>query len=244
MKLRTLIIDDEYLARDLLKAFLKDYHQVDIVGECENGFDGIAQINELKPDLVLLDIQMPKLTGLEMLEMLEHQSHIVFITAYDQYALKAFELNAVDYLLKPFNKQRLFEALDRVVVRVNAQEKAPDKGGLAHHAQEDSLSRIVVKYKQRIVVVPVEDIFHVEAMDDYVLLHTKSMRYVKQCTMKSLEESLDASLFVRVHRSHMVQISQIERIENDENNAQVVLLKCGKQVKVSKSGFKRLKEVL
>ncbi|MFV0522812.1 MAG: LytR/AlgR family response regulator transcription factor [Mangrovibacterium sp.] len=243
MKLRTLIIDDEYLARDLLRSFLRNHPQIEIIGECENGFEGIAEINELKPDLVLLDIQMPRLTGLEMLDMLAYKPHIIFTTAYDQYALKAFELCAVDYLLKPFSKQRLLDAMAKVIDRIDSKGNILEIDKL-QAACSESLKRVVVKDKQRIVVIPVEDIFHIEAMDDYVLFYTKQKRYVKQCTMKSLEKALDEAQFVRIHRSHIVQLTHIERIEVGENDAHFVQLKSGKHVKVSKSGYKRLKSVL
>lgn len=244
MKIRTLIIDDESLARDLLRTFLQAHPQIEIIGECEHGFDGLDKIDTMKPDLVLLDIQMPKLTGLEMIELLSYQPHIIFTTAYDQYALKAFELSAVDYLLKPFAKDRLFDAIEKVKQRMFNQEKINLNEELSPLLSVPVKQRIVVKDKQRVVVVPVEDIFHFEALDDYVLLHTKQARYIKQCTMKSLEESLDKQQFVRVHRSHLVQVAYIAHLEQAATDSYAVLLKNGKQVRVSKSGYKRLKEIL
>ncbi len=241
--IRTIIVEDEMLARQLLHSFLKDCPDVDIVGECANAFEGIEMINELKPDLVLLDIQMPKLTGLEMLEMLTYKPRVIFTTAYDEFAIKAFELSAVDYLLKPFSKQRLFEAVEKLKERgwdVNNQEI--DK--LGSQLNGKVVERLVVKDRQRISIIPLHQIVRIEAMDDYVIIITEEGRYIKQITMKALEEQLSPSSFVRVHRSHIVNVAQIERVDTKDKDGFKLTLLNEEQVKVSRTGYKKLKTLL
>ncbi|WP_320168345.1 LytTR family transcriptional regulator DNA-binding domain-containing protein [Mangrovibacterium marinum] len=244
-KLNVLLVDDEELARDLLKSYLKGHEKVQLIGECENGFEGVQKINELKPDLVFLDIQMPKITGFEMLQLLDHKPEIIFTTAYDQYALKAFEINAVDYLLKPFSKERMCAAIDKVVERRGqAQEQSQRISRLSEYADEEYLDRVVVKDRHRIHIIPIEQIRYIESMDDYVLIYTDEGRQMKQNTMKFFESHLDPHEFIRIHRSYIVRVSQIEEIQQYEKESYVVILKDKTKLKVSKSGYKNLKEAL
>jgi two-component system LytT family response regulator len=244
--IRTIIIEDEILARNLLKSYLAFNPKIEIIAECENGFEGLKAINELKPDLVFLDVQMPKLTGFEMLELLEFKPEIIFTTAYNQFAIKAFEQNAVDYLLKPFPKDRLLKAVDRAIERIKGdrQDELPiDK--LTEIPESDTIERIVVKDKNKIHIIPVEQIRYIESLDDYVMVYTKEKRYVKQKTMKYFEEHLNTKEFVRIHRSYIVRVEEIAEIQQYEKEAHIVILKNDHaKLKVSKTGYKNLKEVL
>ncbi len=244
-KLRTIIVEDEELARNLMKTFLNDNDDVEIIGECENGFEGVKMINELKPDLVFLDIQMPKITGFEMLELLDHKPHIIFATAYDQYALKAFEYNAADYLLKPYSKDRLEEAVAKVLDRVQSEGKESDVAEkVADYPREGYLDRVVVKDRHKIHIAPVDAIRYIESMDDYVMIYTTEGRWMKQKTMKYFETSLDPKNFVRIHRSYIVKVDEIAEIQQYEKESYVVILHDKTRLKVSKTGYKNLKDIL
>lgn len=244
-KLRTIIVEDEELARNLMKSFLKGNNKIEIIAECENGFEGVKMINELKPDLVFLDIQMPKITGFEMLELLEHKPQIIFATAYDQYAIKAFEFNAADYLLKPYSKDRLLEAVDKVVDRIQKEGVISDVAEkMENYPKEDVLDRVVVKDRHKIHIIPVDQIRYIESMDDYVMIYTTEGRHMKQKTMHYFESSLDSKEFVRIHRSHIVKVSQINEIQQYEKESYIVILHDKTKLKISKTGYKNLKEVL
>lgn len=244
-KLNVLLVEDEELARDLLKSYLNDHPAVNLLGECENGFEGVQKINELKPDLVFLDIQMPKITGFEMLQLLDHKPDIVFTTAYDQFALKAFEINAVDYLLKPFSKERLHAAIDKALERRGNQDDAGEKiERLSEYAGGGYLDRVVVKDRSKIHIILSSQIRYIESLDDYVLIYTHDGRHTKQNTMKFFETHLDPREFIRIHRSYIVNVLQIEEIQQYEKESYVVILKDKTKLKVSKSGYKNLKEIL
>jgi len=244
-KLRTIIVEDEELARNLMKTFLSDNDKIEIIAECENGFEGIKTINELKPDLVFLDIQMPKITGFELLELLEHKPQIIFATAYDQYALKAFEFNAADYLLKPYSKDRLFEAIEKVAVKIENEGLISDVAErVSNYPREEFLDRIVVKDRHKIHIIPVDQVRYIESMDDYVMIYTKTSRHMKQKTMKYFEGVLDSKNFVRIHRSYIVKVDEIHEIQQYEKESYVVILHDKTKLKVSKTGYKNLKGVL
>jgi two-component system LytT family response regulator len=244
-KLTTVIVEDEELARNLLKSFLKSMDNIEIVGECENGFEGVKVINELKPDLVFLDIQMPKITGFEMLELLEHKPQIIFATAYDQYALKAFEYNAADYLLKPYSKDRLVEAVDKVVERIRTEGTTSDIADkISDYPREEYLDRIVVKDRHKIHISPVDQVRYIESMDDYVMIYTTEGRFMKQKTMKYFENALNPKDFIRIHRSYIVKVDEISEIQQYEKESYIVILHDKTKLKVSKTGYKNLKEVL
>ncbi len=246
-KLRTLLIEDEEPARNLLKTFLAAFDEIEVVGECSDGFTGLKAINELQPDLVFLDIQMPRLTGFELLELLDDVPEVVFTTAYDEYALKAFDLNAVDYLMKPFSKQRLRQAVDKVVERF--QLKTNTKQQVQQlltqvHERNKTIERIVVKSGSKIHVIPIDQVEQIEAQDDYVMIHSGGARFMKKETMGTLEQSLPEDQFLRIHRSHIVNISQIQRIEQYGKENYLLILKNGNNVSVSKSRIKDLKREL
>ncbi len=244
-KIRTVIVEDEELARNLLKSFLRDSENIELIAECENGFEGVKVINEQKPDLVFLDIQMPKINGFEMLELIEHKPHIIFATAYDQFALKAFEYNAADYLLKPYSKERLSEAIAKVAERIDTQGRSSEiTNKIINFPREDFLERIVVKDRNKIHIIPVDQIRYIEAMDDYVMIYTREGRFIKQKTMKRLENNLNPTNFVRIHRSHIVRIEEINEIQQYEKESYIVILHDKTRLKVSKTGYKNLKEIL
>ena len=246
-KIRTLIIEDEEPARNLLKTFLSPFEEINLIGECSDGFSGLKAINEMQPDLVFLDIQMPRLTGFELLELLDELPEIVFTTAYDEFALKAFDLNAVDYLMKPFSKQRLRQAVDKVMERFKSKTSGRSEvQRLVEQMQERGkpLERIVVKSGSKIHVIPVEAIEQIEAQDDYVMIHAAEGRFMKKETMAALEQSLPEEQFLRIHRSHIVNINQIQRIEQYGKENYLLILKNGNSVSVSKSRIKDLKREL
>lgn len=244
--IRVILIDDEPLARSLLTNFLDKIQDVEIVGAYENGFEGLKGITELKPDLIFLDIQMPKLNGFEMLELLDEIPHTIFITAYDKYAVKAFESNAVDYLLKPYSQERLIAAVEKAKELIN---KLPNenkvKGAMeAHQAHIETIDRIAVKTGTKIKIIYIEDVEYLESQDDYVMIYTRDGKYLKQKTMKFFETHLPTQSFVRIHRSYMVRIDFVEQIELYEKEGYIIKLKNGKTVPVSKSGYNRLRTIL
>jgi two-component system LytT family response regulator len=245
-KLRAIIVEDEKPARELVKAFLKNHENIELVCECDNGFDGVKAINEMKPDLVFLDIQMPKLTGFEMIELLDDVPDVIFTTAFDQYAIKAFELSAVDYLMKPFSKQRFSEAIDKVYQRLNQQSEKPKIKEFANQVKEDTeeIERIFVKTGSKIDVVPVPEIVRIESEDDYVEIFTAKGKFLKKETMNYLEKVLPKDTFVRVHRSSIINLNNIQKIEKYGKDSSMVILKDGSRVNVSKSRIKDLKNQL
>ena len=246
-KIRTIIIDDESLARDLVKTYLSNIDQVEILGEYSDGFQGLKAINELEPDLIFLDVQMPKLTGFELLELLDKPYNIVFTTAYNEYAIKAFEHNAVDYLLKPFSQDRFADAISKAISRIqNQAEKAIVIEKLKEHEDnnKEELNRIVVKSRNKIDIIPVDDIRYFEAQDDYVMIYTHEGHYLKQKTMKYFESHLNRKEFCRIHRSYLVCIEEISKLEPYEKDSWMLILKSGEKLKVSKNGYKLLKQQL
>jgi len=246
-KLRTIIIEDEVPARELLKHYLKEFDQIEIIAECHDGFAGLKSISGMKPDLVFLDIQMPKLTGFEMLEVLDERPEIIFITAYDQYAIKAFELNAADYLLKPYHKERLKEAVDKAAEKVfSGKSDQKSKSQILPIKPELSspLNRIVVRKGSSINIVPIDQVRYFEAQDDYVMIYFSAGKALKQQTMKFYEDNLPKDNFVRIHRSYIVKVEEIKRIEPYGRDNHIAVLNSGEKLPVSRAGFKHLKEEL
>ncbi len=243
--IKTIIVEDEKLARDLVKEYLGNHDDFKILGEYEDGFSGLKAINELKPDLVFLDIQMTKLSGFEMLEVLEHHPAIIFTTAYDQFALKAFEHNAVDYLLKPYSKERFDEAINKARDRVDRGDEA-SIGKLVKHRDDhqEELQRIVVKSRSKISVIAVSEILYLEAQDDYVMIYTTESKHLKQKTLKYFASHLPGAEFVLIHRSYIVRIEEISQMQLYEKESYIVLLKNGTKLPVSKKGLPRLKQQL
>lgn len=245
--IKTVIIDDETLARQITKNYLAKYDEIEIAAECSNGFDAIKKINKLKPDLIFLDIQMPKLNGFEMLELLEDPPIIIFTTAYDHFAIKAFEVSAVDYLLKPFSEERFDNAIKRALSQLEDKFEQHDslkKLTLQHEKKIDEIERVVIKDGGKINIVPVEQIRWIEAQDDYVMIHSEKGKYLKQKTMKYFEDHLDENAFVRIHRSHIINLNYIQHLEQQENDSYKLILKNGTELPVSKSGLSRLKSTL
>jgi two-component system, LytTR family, response regulator len=243
--MKAIIVDDEHLAREIIKKYLSDKENIKVVAECSNGFDGVKEITDKKPDLVFLDIQMPKLNGFEMLELLEEQPPIIFTTAFDNYAIKAFEVNAVDYLLKPFSVERFNEALEKVIRRINNKNYNNEKvEKLIEDQQPELLERIVVKDGPKITIIPVDTLKWLEAQDDYVKIHSEGGRFMKKKTMKFFEDHLDANLFIRIHRSSIININFIKQMELHEKDSYRVVLKDDTKLSVSKTGLQKLKEIL
>jgi two-component system, LytTR family, response regulator len=245
--MRALIIDDEPLAIQIIKEYISEIDEIEVVGECSNGFDGLKAINDLKPDLVFLDIQMPKLTGFEMLELLDNPPMIVFATAYEEFALKAFEKNAVDYLLKPFSKSRFSQAVQKLLKQFDENKSnVNDYKPLLENinSSREVLDRIVVKESGRILIVPVSEVYYLEAADDYVVVSTANKEYVKNSTMKFYEDKLPVNNFVRIHRSCIININFIKEIQAYNKETHSVIMKNGKSLKTSRQGSSDLKAIL
>jgi len=238
-----LIVDDEEPARAVLREMLSTEPDVRILGECSNGLEALKAAAELKPQAVFLDIEMPKLDGFEVLELLDPEIAVVFVTAYDSHALRAFEVHAVDYVLKPYRAERLGEALRRARERVGSR---PEPAALAHSARPagEYARRVVVKDAGRIHLIPVERLDYAQAQDDYVSLRSEGKSYLKTQTLGSLEATLDPAVFVRVHRSYLVRLDRIRSIELYAKNSRVAVLVDGTQVPVSREGHARLQELL
>jgi two-component system LytT family response regulator len=237
--LKAIIIDDELPARELIKIYLKDNSQIEVVGEAENGFAGAKIINELAPDLVFLDIQMPKINGFEMLELIENQPNIIFCTAYDEYAIKAFDQNAIDYLLKPFAKERFLEAIKKV--KQEDQKSNLEDANIESIDYGHPLQRIVVKDRKEIIIIGVQEILYIEAQDDYVAINTDKGKWLKQKTMKHYEKALNDDQFVRIHRKYILNIETISKLDKLGKETYMVLLKSGESIPVSSSGYQKLK---
>ena len=242
---KIIIIDDEPLARSIVKEYLEKHPQLEVMQECNDGFEGIKAIQQHQPDLIFLDIQMPKITGFEMLELIEQPPAVIFTTAFDEFAIKAFETHAVDYLLKPFNQDRF----DKAIAKWKEQKSSPTEKATQELLESASLSpsqrqRIVVKNGSKIKIISVHDILYLEAADDYVKIYTQEGYFLKNKTMSYFEQSLDGQQFVRSHRSYIVNVQQITRIDPYEKDNHVAILRSGAKVPVSRSGYGKLKEVL
>jgi two-component system LytT family response regulator len=240
--IKTLIIDDEPLAAGIVSEYLMEFPQFEVLEVCQDGFQGLKAIQQHQPDLVFLDVQMPKITGFEMLELLDEPPAVIFTTAFDQYALKAFDAKALDYLLKPFSQARFRQAIDRFLERRERIQEEKVEQELSQLAEKSN--RLVVRVKNDIKIIPVQEVVFFEAEDDYVAIHTSGGKYLKKMTMKTLEESLDPGKFVRVHRSFIIHLNGITGIEPYERDSYLVKLKGGEQIPVSKTGYARLRQVL
>ncbi len=242
--IKALIIDDEPLARSIVKEYLEQVPGIELTAECGDGFEGIKAINQHQPHLVFLDVQMPKINGFEMLELLDQKPAVIFTTAFDEYAIRAFENHAVDYLLKPFSKDRFDKALEKFyntapVQKKNTETMLSTSTQLPSHAE-----RVVVKTGGRIRIIPVQDIHFLEAADDYVKIHTADGQYLKNKTMGFFEESLPSNQFVRTHRSYLVNVQQITRIDPYEKENHIAILSSGEKIPVSRGGYGKLRQVL
>lgn len=243
--MKVIIIDDEPLARSIVKEYLKGYPNTDVVQECSNGFEGVKAIGEYKPDLIFLDIQMPKINGFEMLELIEQAPPVIFTTAFDEYAIKAFETHAVDYLLKPFDKDRFDKAMQKWMQQKQTSYSSQTiKTLLDSTVEKEQNHRIVVKDGSKIKIIPVLQIQYIEAADDYVKLITAEGSFLKNKTMAYYEKLLAVQGFVRIHRSYLVNSSLITRIDLHEKEGHTASLKAGQTLPVSKSGYSKLREQL
>jgi two-component system LytT family response regulator len=246
-KIRTVIIDDEKLAREITKRYLSKHPEIELIAECSNGFDAIKKINEDKPDLIFLDIQMPKISGFEMLELLDDPPAIIFTTAYDQYAIKAFEVSAVDYLLKPYSEERFNDALKKsyALIKDKFQQNSAIKNIIDHNDEKiEFLERIVIKDGSKISIVPVDSIKWIEAQDDYVMINSEQGRFLKKKTMKFFENHLDENMFIRIHRSYIINADFIQHLEQKGKESYQLILKNGRELPVSKTGLSKLKSTL
>lgn len=246
-KLRVLIIDDEEPARMLIREYLKIFSNIDIIGEATNGFEGVQIINDQQPDLIFLDIQMPKLTGFEMLELIDPKPHIIFSTAFDQFAIKAFEMSAIDYLLKPYSKDRFQQAVNKVLKKAKRHVQIVETKQQILSSLENTselLSRIALRIGNKIKVIPIDEISHLESDDDYVKIHVGEVVFLKEKTMKYFESHLNSEQFVRIHRSFILNVNFLDRLERYEKDSYVALLKDQSRLKVSAAGYKLLKKVL
>jgi two-component system LytT family response regulator len=257
-KFRAVIVDDEELARQVLREFLTAHAEIEIAAECANGFEAVKSVTELKPDLVFLDVQMPKLDGFEVLELIGTSAAVVFVTAHDNYAIRAFEVHAVDYLLKPFGCDRFEAALTRAKERLsNASSPAmppsaqparpaPSPSDLAAAARPPAqyLDRIPVRDGTRVFIIPIAKLDYAEAQDDYIALCAEGKKHLKQQTISSLESALDPSRFLRIHRSCIVNLERVARIEPYAKDSHVAVLHNGTQLPVSRAGYARLREFL
>jgi two-component system LytT family response regulator len=244
---RVLLIDDEPLARMVVLEYLQGFKDsIEVLGECNDGFEGLKAIQQHQPDLIFLDVQMPKINGFEMLELVENPPAVIFTTAFDEYAIKAFETHAVDYLLKPFSKERFNKAVEKFLATKPVEYPAKQTESLLEAASQSpgQHERIVVKTGTKVKIIPVADVEYLEADDDYVSVHTKEGSFLKNKTMSFFEQTLDADQFVRVHRSYIIKIQDITRIDPYEKDAHIAILKSGAKIPVSKTGYAKLKQVL
>jgi len=241
---RALIVDDEELAREIIRELLQPHTEIEVVAECANGFEAVKACAEHRPDLIFLDVQMPKLTGFDVLELIGEGASVIFVTAYDQYAMRAFEVHAVDYLLKPIGKKRFEEALERAKSRLG--EKTPSAQKLADSARppQQFLERVIVKDGTRVTLIPIAKLDFVEAQDDYVALASQGKKHLKQQTIASLEACLDPNCFVRIHRSYIVNLERVVRIEPYGKDSRLAILSDGARLPVSRTGYARLQSLL
>jgi two-component system LytT family response regulator len=242
--IRAIIVDDEELARHVLQELISAHPDIEIVAQCANGFEAVKAVTDLKPDLLFLDIQMPKLDGFEVLELTGSDPAIVFCTAYDQYAIRAFEVHAVDYLLKPFGADRFEAALTRARQRMGEQKPVPVDLGTKARTPGQFSDRIVLRDGSDVHIVPVVKLDYAEAQDDYVALATEGKKRLKQQTISSLEQSLDPARFLRIHRSYILNIERLKKLEPYGKDSHVAILSDGTRLPVSRSGYNRLRALL
>jgi two-component system, LytTR family, response regulator len=243
--MKAIIIDDEPLARSIVKEYLQNYPEIELVQECNDGFEGVKAVNQHQPDLIFLDIQMPKINGFEMLELIDNPPHVIFTTAFEEYAIKAFETHAADYLLKPFSKERFDKAIQKLAQQQPKASAEKTKEVIEAAGQSPvQISRIVVKDGSKIKIIPVTQVQYLEAADDYVKIHANDGNFLKKKTMQFFEDSLAPFHFVRVHRSYIINTQLITRIDAHEKDSHLALLSSGVRVPVSKAGYSKLKGVL
>ena len=239
--IKTLIVDDEPLAAGLVKEFLSAYPQFEVVAICHDGFEALKAIQLFQPELIFLDIQMPKITGFELLELLENPPAVLFTTAFDQYAVQAFDVKGIDYLVKPFSEARFAQAITRFL---SQQKTKTVPEAVDYPVSEERNKRIVVRVKNEIKIIQTQEVRYFEAEDDYISIHTQEGKFLKKMTMKQLEESLDPDKFARIHRSFLVNLQEVAGLEPYEKESYLLRLRSGQKIPVSKSGYARLRLVL
>lgn len=239
---KVLIIDDEPLARSVVESYLKAFPDFEIVEQCGNGFEGLKAIEEHHPDLIFLDIQMPKINGFEMLELIDEPPAVIFTTAFDEYAIKAFEASAIDYLLKPFAKDRFEKAVNKWL-NSNPSGSSEQFQNLSQSRSDEHL-RIVVKDGGEIKIIPTVDVLFIEAYDDYVKIHTNDGYHLKKKTMGHYEKALPQQKFMRIHRSYIINIDALSKIESFEKNSYRATLSDGNVVPISRTAYPLLKSTL
>ena len=245
MSSKVIIIDDEPLARSIVVEYLQNFPDLTVAQVCSNGFEGVKAIQQYKPDLIILDIQMPKINGFEMLELIENPPAVIFATAFDEYAIKAFEAHAVDYLLKPFTQERFEKDIKKWKDQTNSSSEKNTKELLDEVSLTAPQSqRIVIKDGSKIKIIPIQDVHYLEAADDFVKVFTKEGYFLKNKTMSHFEQVLDPDQFVRSHRSYIVNIQQITRIDPYEKDSHVAILRSGAKVPVSRTGYPKLRSIL
>ena len=243
--LRIIIVDDEPLARAVVREYAAGDPEIEIVADCANGFEAVKAVSELKPDLVLLDVQMPKLDGFEVLELLGRDQPVIFITAYDQYALRAFEVHAVDYLLKPYSAERFQEAMQRARERIRAKTRLPLEAIVREARPKTGPSeRVLIRDGANVHVLPVDQVDYVEAQDDYVAFKSAGKQYLKDQTLAAVEATLDPSRFVRIHRSFILNVDRIAKVELYAKDSRMAILRDGTRLPVSRAGYARLSQLL
>jgi two-component system, LytTR family, response regulator len=242
--IKALLVDDEPLAISVIRDYLKDHPEIQIAGECLNGFEAFKMIQQEKPDLLFLDIQMPKINGFELLEMLDPAPPVIFITAFNEHAVQAFEKHAVDYLLKPVSKERFESALSRFKSSHKDQDQKIKQIASEIKEPHQDQSRIVVKNGSNIRILSTDEVYYIEAYDDYLKIFTEKDCFLKKQTLQSMEDQLDRNEFLRVHRSYILKLSTINKIEPFGKDTHIALLKNGAKVPLSRTGYPRLKEVL
>jgi len=243
-KIGVMIVDDEDLARHVLRQLLAQHAELEIVAECANGLEAVKSVAEKKPEIIFLDVQMPKLTGFDVLELIGNDVPVIFVTAYDQYAMRAFEVHAVDYLLKPVGRERFEAALARAKSRIGQKMPRGEDLAVAARPPQQFLERLVVKDGTKVTLIPIAKLDFAEAQDDYVSLASAGKKHLKQQTIASLEASLDPDSFVRIHRSYLVNLERVARIEPYGKDSRLAILQDGTRLPVSRAGYARLKALL
>lgn len=246
MKFKVVIIDDEPLAISVTRSYLKEFEKMEVVAECLNGFEGLKAIQQFKPELIFLDIQMPKINGFEMLELVDEKPSVIFTTAYDQYAIRAFEANALDYLMKPFTRERFDKAVSKFLEKVISMPSELEKSSIPLSIEYPSVSnnRIVVRSGNDIRIIPEDEILYIEAYDDYIKVNIKGDCFLKKQTMQKTESQMNTSKFIRVHRSFLVNLNEITRIEPSGKEVYHAVLRDNTRIPLSKPGYIKLKSVL
>lgn len=239
---KVIIIDDELLAQSIVTEFLQPHPDFEIVATCNNGFEGIKAINKLQPDLIFLDVQMPKINGFEMLELLEKTPAVIFTTAFDHYAVKAFETYAIDYLLKPFSQERFNKAINKWKQVPNQQSNTISD--LIQNQVAENTNRLVVKDGSLVKIIAFIDVIYFEAFDDYVKVFTADNCYLKKKTMAYFEQVLNQQEFLRIHRSFIIQLSLVTGIEMTDKSNYAARLTNGSLIPLSRNGYQLLKEKL